>query len=28
LNPQFDSRKYKLREILKIIIHRDFILNL
>jgi len=28
LNPQFDSRKYKLREILKIILHRDFILNL
>ena len=28
LNPQFDSRKYKLREIIKIIIHRDFILNL
>ena len=28
LNPQVDSRKYKLREILKIILHRDFILNL
>ena len=28
LNPQIDSRKYKLREIIKIILHRDFILNL
>lgn len=28
LNPQVDPRKYKLREILKIILHRDFILNL
>ena len=28
LNPQVDSRKYKLREILKIILRRDFILNL
>lgn len=28
LNPQIDSRRYKLREIFKIILHRDFILNL
>lgn len=28
LNPQVDSRKYKLREILKIIRHKDFIVNL
>ena len=28
LNPQIDSRKYKLREIIKIILHRDFMLNL
>ncbi len=28
LNPHFDSRKYNLREIIKIILYRDFILNL